>query len=211
MIDVQSLIFIAVAERDLWAVDPPDRRHRRAATPDTYLAACAIYRDEARTCGVDRVPPARRGGAVLPLRQPSADDHREVLAPYVEDGIVSSRLAGATRGQIAAYDHCLKGTRRGSRWIAFIDLDEFLFSPTGRPLPEVLADTRSARRSACNWARSDVGTRHQAAGPGDRELLMRTVAATGTSRASCSPRAAVRCLSAHRFEYRHGLAVDENG
>jgi len=34
----------------------------------------------------------------------------------------------------------LKRARRRVRWIAFLDIDEFLFSPLGRPLSQVLAD-----------------------------------------------------------------------
>ena len=39
-----------------------------------------------------------------------------------------------------AFDHCIEHHRDDSRWIAFIDIDEFLFSPTGTPVPEILRD-----------------------------------------------------------------------
>src|SRR5205085_807652 len=32
-----------------------------------------------------------------------------------------------------------KEHRTDTRWIAFIDIDEFLFSPTGEPLPAILS------------------------------------------------------------------------
>ena len=39
-----------------------------------------------------------------------------------------------------AFEHCVGAHRDDARWIAFLDVDEFLFSPTGAPLPEVLRD-----------------------------------------------------------------------
>ena len=41
-------------------------------------------------------------------------------------------------GKSQAYDDCLERHGDEVRWIATIDIDEFLFSPTGKPLPEVL-------------------------------------------------------------------------
>ena len=84
----------------------------------------------------------------------SADHHREVLAPYMEEGIVTLRdwpvfeAAGPDRG----LRRLPAGHRDDSRWIAFIDLDEFLFSPSGEPLPEVLADYEQWPGVAVRWA-----------------------------------------------------------
>ena len=104
----------------------------------------------------------------------SEDHHREVLAPYVEEGIVTVRdwpVLDGRVGQIAAYNDCLRWHRHDSRWIAFIDLDEFFFSPSGEPLPAVLADYEQwpARGGALGDVRH-LGPQDQAARPGDREL-----------------------------------------
>ena len=40
--------------------------------------------------------------------------------------------------QTDMYNRCLEQHGREARWIAFLDMDEFLFSPTRRPLSEVL-------------------------------------------------------------------------
>ena len=114
-----------------------------------YLSACTIYRDGAsylaewvefhRLMGVERFFLYDNG---------SSDDHREVLAPYVDEGCVvvhdwplpfirTDGRPGALRG---AFDHCLSAHRDDSRWIAFLDFDEYLFSPTGEPLSQVLPD-----------------------------------------------------------------------
>ena len=105
-----------------------------------YLAACTIYRDDAEYLPrVDRVPPADGGRAFFLYDNGSTDDHRDVLAPYVEEGIVTrARLAAALPGSggrpqaiLPAFEHCVGAHRDDARWIAFLDVDEFLFSPTG--------------------------------------------------------------------------------
>ena len=40
--------------------------------------------------------------------------------------------------QVEAYNHCLNNNKKNVKWIAFIDVDEFLFSPTKEALPEIL-------------------------------------------------------------------------
>ena len=213
MADVQSLIFIAALERDLWTVDPPaDRGAAAGPVPDAYLAACAIYRDEApylaewiefhRTVGVERF---------FLYDNRSSDDHMEVLARYVEDGTVVVHEWLPHPGQIDAYSHGITTHGSEARWIAFLDVDEFLFSPELRPLPELLREYE--QHPAVGVNRVTFGTSgHGTPPPG---LVIENYVRRGRSnrhiKSIVQPRATVRCLSAHSFEYRHGLAVDENG
>jgi Glycosyltransferase family 92 len=110
----------------------------------SYLSVCAIYRDEApymrewvefhRLVGVERF---------FLYDNASGDEHLDVLAPYLADGTVEVDawpLPPGPECQMPAYNDCLERRREDSRWIAFIDLDEFLFSPTGRPLPDLLSE-----------------------------------------------------------------------
>jgi len=118
-----------------------------------YLAICAIYRDEAqylrewvafhRLAGVERF---------FLYDNFSVDDHRAALAPFLEDGTVVVYDWPVHEGQHPAYDDCLARHRDHARWIAFIDLDEFLFSPTGAPLPEILRDYEDDPGVVVNWA-----------------------------------------------------------
>ena len=80
-----------------------------------------------------------------------------MLAPYVDEGVVvvhdwpmpfAGRHGGAARLSRRSTTACATH-RDDARWIAFIDLDEFLFSPTGTPLPEVLPDYERLRRPSC--------------------------------------------------------------
>lgn len=110
-------------------------------SPQAYLAVCAIYRNEARylpewlefhrLVGVERF---------FLYNNRSTDDHLEVLAPYIEEGTVVWQDWPMFPGQRECYQTCVEDHREDARWIAFIDIDEFLFSPTGRPLPELLRD-----------------------------------------------------------------------
>jgi len=107
-----------------------------------YLNVCAIYRNEAahlrewiefhRIVGAERIFLYDNG---------SSDEHFEVLAPYLEDGtVVVYDWPSRDRPQEPAYDDCLARHGPESRWIAFIDLDEYLFSPLLQPLPEILRE-----------------------------------------------------------------------
>src|SRR4051794_892070 len=118
-----------------------------------YLAACAMYLNEGpfleewiefhRLVGVEKF---------FLYNHMSTDDHREVLAPYIEDGTVVMKDWPDEPGQASAYLDCLNEHREVARWIAFIDLDEFLFSPTLAPLPEVLPDYEEWPGVSINWA-----------------------------------------------------------
>jgi hypothetical protein len=214
MLDTQSLIHIAGTQADFWA---GGRGGRSAGPrPPAYLSACAIYHDEAdylaewiefhRIVGVERF---------FLYNNFSEDHHREVLAPYVEEGIVTVRdwpVLDGRVGQIAAYNDCLRWHRHDSRWIAFIDLDEFFFCPSGEPLPSVLSEYEEWPAVAIRWAMFG-SSGHKTRPPGlvidnyqreiafDGNINMKTVA---------DPARVTTCLSAHHFGYPYLSAVDEN-
>ena len=71
---------------------------------------------------------------------PRVDHHRDVLAPYVAEGIVVLHEWLMLPGLAEAMSDCVERHRQDARWIALLDMDEFLFSPTGTPVAEVLRD-----------------------------------------------------------------------
>jgi hypothetical protein len=179
-----------------------------------YLSVCAIYRDEARylrewvafhrLVGVDRF---------YLYNNRSKDDHLEALAPYLEDGTVVLRDWRLYPGQIAAYEHCVAEHREDSRWIAFIDADEFLFSPTGKPLPEVLADFEAWPGVGVH--RTVFGTSgHTSPQPGlvieNYIRRARSANTEGVIKSIVDPARVERCRTCHSFAYQDdALAVDE--
>jgi Glycosyltransferase family 92 len=188
-----------------------------------YLAACATYRDHAsylvewiefhRLVGVERF---------FLYNNLSRDEHREILAPYVEDGIVvvrdwphqHVRTDGRPHGILLAYDHCLETHGHESRWMTFLDIDEFLFSPTGEPVTEIVRDYE--RWPGIVVSRADFGpSGHRTRPPGlviENFLRRRRYRpdAIAPVKSIVDPGRTVRSASIHHFHYRDGVAVDEN-
>jgi len=115
------------------------RRPPLGTCPPFALAVCAIFRDEARYLA-EWVTFHRLQGVerFYLYDNRSSDDWRSELAPEIESGIVEVTDWPRHPGQMSAYDDCVERHRDDARWIATIDVDEFLFSPTGASLPEVL-------------------------------------------------------------------------
>ena len=73
----------------------------------------------------------------------STDNGRAEVQPWIDSGEVTLfdwpelKTEGA---QYNAIHHSLGLMRQRARWITFLDLDEFLFSPLGLPLPDVLSE-----------------------------------------------------------------------
>jgi hypothetical protein len=179
----------------------------------TYLSIVAIYRDEAvylrewiefhRMVGVERF---------FLYDNFSVDDHREVLAPYVEEDIVVIHEWPIFPGQLPAYDHALRHHGHESRWIAFIDLDEFLFSPAGDSLPDVLRDYEQYPGVLANWAIfGSAGHQTRPDGLVLENYPLRAPYEDGPqqSKTILDPSRAARCGGAHFFHYKEGSAVDE--
>ena len=130
----------------------PARLHARlpARRPPVYLAVCAIFRDEApylaEWVAFHRLQGVERFWLYDNL---SRDDWRSALEPYSD--IVEVIPWPEEPGQDSAYSDCLKRHRSDARWIAFLDLDEFLFSPTERSLVEVLPEFERHPAVVVNW------------------------------------------------------------
>ena len=120
--------------------------------PAVGLAVCAIFRDEARYLSEWVVFHRLQGVERFYLYDNrSSDDWRAALHPEIAEGVVDVREWPAFPGQGSAYEDCLRRHRTDTRWIAFIDVDEFLFSPTGRLLPDVLREFDTYPGVIVNW------------------------------------------------------------
>jgi glycosyl transferase family 92 len=214
MLDLQSLIVDAARNSAFWsetrrAVEEAEPRPEPAA----YLSVCAIYRDEGpylhewiefhRLVGVERF---------FLYDNRSSDDHLGVLEPYVQDGTVVLHDWPMPQGQLAAYEHTLREYGAESRWIAFIDLDEFLFSPTGRPLSQLLVEYEEWPAVGVNWAVFGPSG-HIRKPPGlviESYLERLDIAANRTIKSVVDPARVTRCPGVHRFAYDRLGTVDEN-
>ena len=85
----------------------------------------------------------------------STDNYQEVLAPYVESNLVTLTDFPGRLAMFPAYNDALEKYRFDCRYIAFIDLDEFIYPKTNRSIVEVvdkiLLQNTSAAGLAINW------------------------------------------------------------
>ena len=125
---------------------------RNHAEPQHYLAICAIAKNEGpylkewidwhRRMGVEKFYFYDNG---------STDDTPTILAPYIAAHIVDYHYWPGERMQLAAYDNCLERNRYSSRWIAFIDIDEFIVAVKHPTLVCFLKTMESFAAVEINW------------------------------------------------------------
>ena len=129
------------------------RRMKRDATPPRYyLAVCAIAKNEGpyirewiewhRKQGVEKF---------YIYDNESTDNTKEVLAPYIESGLVDYTFFPGRKKQLAAYDDCFERHRLESRWLAVIDLDEFIVPVRDGSIPEFLHRMEGFSSVEINW------------------------------------------------------------
>jgi hypothetical protein len=115
-------------------------RERRIAAKLTHeLAVCAIFREEAPFLDEWISFHLGIGASHFYLYNNfSSDNFREVLAPWIARGVVTLTDWPVEVGQLSAYRDCLGRARRECKWLAFIDIDEFLFSPQLTDIRDIL-------------------------------------------------------------------------
>jgi len=81
----------------------------------------------------------------------SSDNPDTVLQPYIDKGIVKAFWTDMQLCQFACYFNALRVFEQQTRWIAFIDLDEFLFCPNGQDIRELLRDYEQFPVLGAGW------------------------------------------------------------
>ena len=85
----------------------------------------------------------------------SSDNYKEVLAPYVEANLVTLTDFPGKMMQYPAYEDAIDKYRFDCRYMAFIDIDEFIFPKTNQNIVEILDDILSSNPNAAglgiNW------------------------------------------------------------
>ncbi|MCL1938347.1 MAG: glycosyltransferase family 92 protein [Candidatus Azobacteroides sp.] len=128
------------------------RLWREKTPPRYYLAICTIAKNEApyfeewiewhRKQGVEKF---------YIYDNESSDNTKEVLAPYVKSGLVEYVFWPGMKRQLTAYDDCLDKHRLDARWIAVIDMDEFIVPIKDRTIPEFLKRFENFSVVEINW------------------------------------------------------------
>lgn len=189
------------------------REARHAATAPHALAICAIFREEAPFLA-EWIEFHRGVGAThfYLYDNFSTDDFREVLAPYIRDGVVTLTHWPVKVGQVSAYRDCMRRFWRDARWIALIDIDEFLFSPSSVDIVPILDSHRDAP-GVHAWQHFFGSSGHLAApgGPLLEAYRMRARIETKTTAKSIVNPRAVRQPGVHQSKYWWGDSVDTDG
>ena len=120
--------------------------------PRYYLAVCAIAKNEGayfkewiewhRSMGVEKF---------YIYDNESTDGTRQVLEPYIASGLVEYRYFPGYHCQLAAYDDCLEKYRFEVRWLAIIDLDEFIVPIKDYAIPTFLQRFEKFPVVEVNW------------------------------------------------------------
>ncbi|PWU24924.1 MAG: hypothetical protein C5B48_03895 [Candidatus Rokuibacteriota bacterium] len=178
-----------------------------------YFAVCTMYKNHARyLCEwleFHRLVGAER---FFLYDNGSEDEHRQVLEPYVDEGLVVVHDWPQSPGMAGAFNDCLREHRTDARWIAFIDIDEFLFSPLGVPLPGILQDYEYAPGVGVNqWIFGTSG--HETSPPGlvIENYTRRASTPNSFIKSVVDPARAVESGNPHFFWYQDGaVGVSEN-
>jgi hypothetical protein len=133
------------------------------------LSVCAIFRDEApylkewiefhRLVGVEHFYLANHN---------SSDNYLDVLEPYIREGIVELRHRTDDKSDQSLYfflnahqnpyfNEMLKLAKDDSKWIAFLDTDEFLYPVQKDSLVEFLKDYEEFGGVCVNWQMFGTG------------------------------------------------------
>lgn len=128
------------------------RLKHNSTSPKHYLAVCAIAKNEGpyfkewiewhQKQGVEKF---------YVYDNESTDCTKEVLAPFIESGLVEYIYFPGYRRQLAAYDDCLEKYRFDARWIAFIDLDELIVPVKDKSIPDFLKRFEGFPAVEINW------------------------------------------------------------
>lgn len=73
----------------------------------------------------------------------SSDDTQKILKPYIKSGLVDYTFWPGEKMQLPAYNDCIEKYKMDTKWLAVIDLDEFLVPVKHDNIPEFLATVPS--------------------------------------------------------------------
>ena len=128
------------------------RLRSEKTAPQRYLAICAIAKNEGpyfkewidwhKKLGVEKF---------YIYDNESSDNTKAILAPYIEAGIVEYTFFPGKKQQLPAYDDCLDKHRLEARWMAVIDLDEFIVPVKDETIPGFLKRFEDFPAVEINW------------------------------------------------------------
>ncbi|MDE6794642.1 MAG: glycosyltransferase family 92 protein [Muribaculaceae bacterium] len=120
--------------------------------PKYYLAVCALAKNEGayfkewiewyRKMGVEKF---------YIYDNESTDNTYDILEPYIESGLVDYEYIDGFSKQLYIYDKCFEEHRFDARWIAVVDLDEFIVPLKDKSIPDFLKKMEEFSTVEINW------------------------------------------------------------
>lgn len=125
---------------------------KNRSTPEYYLSVLAMAKNEGPYFkewldwhidqGVDKF---------FIYDNESTDNTREILQPYIDRGIVEYNYWTGKKQELPIHDDCFNRHRFDTRWLAVIDLDEFIVPVKHKNIREFLAEKESFASVEINW------------------------------------------------------------
>lgn len=191
-------------------------RKMRTKKPTYYLAVCAIAKNEGSYFKEWIEWHVAKGvNKIYIYDNESTDDTRSVLQPFVDRGLVEYRFITGRKKQTEAYNDCLARHRYDARWIAFIDLDEFIVPVITNTISEFLKGYQKFPAVEINWlCYGSGGAKTRRPGMVMDRFLTHAYPDCELNRhvkSIVNPRLALNFISSHHPTFLLGCAVDTNG
>jgi Glycosyltransferase family 92 len=142
----------------------------------------------------------------------SSDDYDPILQPFIDAGQVTLTVWPGIAQMERILSHCLEVNRDATRWMAFLDDDEFLFPAAADTVPEVLKQYESFAGLAVCWLVFG-SSGHQTRPPGLVTTTFRRREASVNAHVKCivNPQKVISpAIIGHAFVCRPGeVIVDE--
>ncbi len=87
----------------------------------------------------------------------SIDNYKEIVQPYIDNGIVTLIDWPYQQAQHKAYKHCFENYRNDNNWISFLDADEFFCLKEGNDITEWLDKYRKFPSITVCWKMFGTG------------------------------------------------------
>ena len=152
----------------------------------------------------------------------SLDNTRQLLQPYIDEGLIEYRFISGFGRQLDAYNDAINRYRLQCRYMAFIDLDEYLMPECPyEPISEIVERILSVRKGiaagiALNWCLyGNSGHKIRPKGLITENYLNRAKETNSMNhmiKTLCNPRLVRTYISPHYPLYRLGaISVDSTG
>lgn len=141
----------------------------------------------------------------------STDNSRKILEPYIKSGIVEYTFYPGTAMQHSAYDDIIQKHSYDTRWLALIDLDEFLVPVVNDTIPEFLNSIKTTfSQLVCTWVTyGSSGHIHKPDGLVIENYKYRAKKTFGV-KSIVNPRLLIKYKNLHH-NFIAGWTIDNNG